>query len=64
MGTAPAHEVINIYQVGQVEHFLSADDGELYFGEVVGVVHDRLNGRYKIMLTLTTEFGFITIRVY
>lgn len=64
MATAAAHEIINCYAVGAVGHYLSADDGELYYGEIVGVVHDQTNSTYKVFLTLATESGFVTVRVH
>jgi hypothetical protein len=47
-----------------VGHFLNKYDGEIYAGEIVGVVHDRTNGGYRVLLTIQTDFGFVSIQVY
>jgi hypothetical protein len=55
---------INHYQVGMYGHWLNKIDGELYKGQIVGMVHDQTNGDHRINITLATDFGFITIRVF
>jgi hypothetical protein len=64
MGTEARNEVMNFYQIGMVGHWLNLVDYELYFGEIAGVVHDRTNGFYRILVTLKTESGFVSIQVY
>ncbi len=57
------HFQMNHFQVGMHGHFLNKIDGELYRGQIVGMVHDRTSGEYRINITLAVEFGIITIRV-
>ena len=64
MATEARNEINNHFQTGMVGHWLNLNDGELYIGRIVGVVHDRTSGDLKINITLATETGFITIRVY
>ena len=59
-----ARNQINHYQVGMYGHYLNCIDGELYKGQIVGVVHDLTNGDHRVNITLATESGFTTIRVY
>jgi hypothetical protein len=59
-----ARNQVNYYQAGMVGHWLNINDGELYFGKIIRSFQDFTNSQLKVYLTLATDFGSMTIRVY